>query len=119
MCVFIATLVSIAVLVLVFLLNQSLSILPFVIGGGVLGALFSSLMRLYNYDDLPRALIGEGLGLTHLSLIVYALVPLIVGAIAATALYLAFMSGLLQGDLFPKFECVNAGAKMHRFAGAK
>jgi hypothetical protein len=105
MCVFVATLVTIVVLVLIFLLSKSLSIFAFVIGAGVLGALFSSLMRLYNYEDLPKALIGGGLGLEDVWLVMYALVPLIVGAISAAALYLAFMSGLLQGDLFPMFEC--------------
>jgi hypothetical protein len=103
--VFVATLVAIGVLVGVYWFNNSPSIFPFVIGAGVLGALFSSLLRLYDYEDLPKALMGEGLGLGHFSLVIYALVPLVVGAIAAAAVYLACMSGLLQGDLFPTFEC--------------
>jgi hypothetical protein len=104
LCVFIATLCVIVVLIGVYVFGSE-SIFLFVIGAGVVGALFSSLLRLYNYEDLPKALTDTKFALTNLYLIIYALVPLVIGAIAATALYLAFMSGLLKGDLFPMFVC--------------
>jgi hypothetical protein len=75
---------------------------------GALGAFFSSLIRLYDFADLPKALIDPNLGLGKMRsgyLMIYSLVPPVVGAIAATILYIAFAAGLLQGVLFPAFEC--------------
>jgi hypothetical protein len=73
---------------------------------GALGAFFSSLMRLYDFADLPKALVEPGLGqLPSGYLIIYSLVPSVVGAIAATALYITFAAGLLEGALFPRFAC--------------
>jgi hypothetical protein len=73
---------------------------------GALGAFFSSLMRLYDFADLPKALIEPGLGrLPSGYLLIYSLVPSVVGAIAATVLYITFAAGLLEGALFPKFAC--------------
>jgi hypothetical protein len=73
---------------------------------GALGAFFSSLLRLYDFADLPKALVEPGLGkLPSGYLIIYSLVPSVVGAIAATVLYITFAAGLLEGALFPKFAC--------------
>jgi hypothetical protein len=73
---------------------------------GALGAFFSALIRLYNFQDLPKALVARELeGLPRLHLLVYSLVPAIVGAIAATVIHMLFASGLLQGDFFPIFKC--------------
>jgi hypothetical protein len=74
---------------------------------GVLGALFSALIRLYQYEDLPRVLVDETVPtLKNVHLLVYSLVPLVVGAIAASFLYVAFTGGILgDGSLFPKFVC--------------
>ncbi len=73
---------------------------------GALGAFFSSLMRLYDFADLPKALVEPGLRrLPSGYLIIYSLVPSVVGAIAATVLYITFAAGLLQGALFPTFVC--------------
>ncbi len=77
-----------------------------VVLAGSLGAFFSVLMRLYNFQDLPKAVVSEDLrGLPTTHLIIYSLVPAVVGAIAAAVLYMLFASGLLQGDLFPYFVC--------------
>ena len=40
---------------------------------------------------------------------------LIVGAIGAVVLYLVFAAGLLKGDLFPEFSCLNAAASCGAF----
>jgi hypothetical protein len=73
---------------------------------GALGAFFSSLLRLYDFADLPKALVEPGFGkLPSGYLIIYSLVPSVVGAIAATVLYIAFAAGLLEGALFPRFTC--------------
>ena len=46
------------------------------------------------------------LGGVHFTL--YSMIPLLVGAIAACVLYLAFAGSILQGPLFPVFGCANA-----------
>lgn len=82
------------------------SILLFVTLSGALGAFFSSLMRLYKLDGLPKALIDGTLKeLGNKYLVIYSLVPTVVGAIGATVFYVGFASGLFQGDFFPKFVC--------------
>jgi hypothetical protein len=100
--VFIATLFVIGLLAISAV---TISLLPTVILAGALGAFFSSLMRLYRYEDLPKALVGDGLNLRSIYLVIYALVPMLIGAIAATVLYVAFASGYVEGTLFPKFDC--------------
>ncbi len=71
-----------------------------------LGAFFSALIRLYNFEDLPKALILRELeDLPKGHLLIYSFVPAVVGSISATVLYLIFAADLLQGGLFPKFGC--------------
>lgn len=75
---------------------------------GALGAFFSALMRLYSLDRLPAALLRadmNDLGRFHLT--IYSLVPPVTGMIGAIVLYYAFASGLIGGDLFPKFTCIS------------
>ena len=77
---------------------------------GALGAFCSALIRLYNFTDLPKAIMSDQLrGLNDIHLFVYSLVPAAVGAIAAAALYLIFAAGILQGALFPHFSCQDKG----------
>lgn len=74
---------------------------------GALGAFFSALMRLYSLERLPAALVHadlRNLGKLHLTL--YSLVPPITGMIGAIVFYYAMASGLIGGDLFPKFDCI-------------
>jgi hypothetical protein len=81
-----------------------------------LGAFFSALMRLYNFQDLPKALVARELeGLPRWHLLVYSLVPAVVGAISATVIYMLFASGLVQGDLFPAFKCKVGEGKCETF----
>jgi hypothetical protein len=82
------------------------SILAVVAFSGSLGAFFSALIRLYNFQDLPKALVERELGrLPPWHLLVYSIVPALVGAISAAALYMLFASELIRGDLFPSFKC--------------
>jgi hypothetical protein len=81
-------------------------LLPVIALAGALGAFFSMLMRLYNFEDLPKALVSSDLdGLPTAHLVIYSLVPAVVGAIAAAVLYMLFASQILQSELFPKFAC--------------
>lgn len=87
--------------------TESPPLLPLVMLAGVLGALFSALTRLYNVDQAGAALITptvEKLGGPYL--LMYSLVPPLIGAIASVVLYLMFVAKLLSGGLFPDIGCV-------------
>jgi hypothetical protein len=73
---------------------------------GIVGAFFSALTRLHRVDRLPLALMSDTvLGLNGLQLVVYSMVPPVVGAIAAVVVYLAFISGIFDSGVFPKLVC--------------
>jgi len=73
---------------------------------GIIGAFFSALTRLHRVDHLPQALMSDTvLGLSGLHLVVYSIVPPVVGAIAAVVVYLAFISGIFDSGVFPKLVC--------------
>jgi hypothetical protein len=73
---------------------------------GIVGAFFSALTRLHRVDQLPLALMSDTvLGLSGLHLVVYSIVPPVVGAIAAVVVYLAFISGIFDSAVFPKLVC--------------
>jgi hypothetical protein len=75
---------------------------------GALGAFFSALSRLYSFKELPRVLIeGGGLQLPRPQLLMYSLIPPLVGAIAALVLYFVFAGQLITGALFPSVSCHN------------
>jgi hypothetical protein len=79
-------------------------LLGLVMLGGMLGAFFSALTRLYNVDQASIALISptvRELGGPYLMM--YSFVPPVIGAIAAVVLYLAFVGKLLEGALFPNW----------------
>ncbi len=71
-----------------------------VAGAGAFGAIFSSLLRVYKFSDLPSEITGS-LTLRDRDLILYTLTPMLVGAISALVLYGIFAGQLLTGDLFP------------------
>jgi hypothetical protein len=81
-------------------------VLPLVVLLGILGAFFSALTRLYKVDEAGVALISptvEHLGGWYLFM--YSFVPPLIGAIAATVLYLIFIGNLVSGGLFPEVSC--------------
>lgn len=76
--------------------------------GGMLGAFFSALTRLYNVDVAGISLITPTIrDLGGRYLLVYSFVPPVIGAIAAVVLYLVFVGGLLDGGLFPEISCAS------------
>jgi len=81
--------------------------LLYVLVCGALGGFVSSLTRLYRLSDLPELLKIPDIGKLKLSgyIMVYSLVPPLVGIIAAAFTYFVFASDFIQGDLFPKFMC--------------
>lgn len=79
---------------------------------GSLGAIFSSLLRLYNFRDLPQALVRAELReLRSYYLLIYSLVPIIIGSIASGLVYVIISATLLQGPLFPTFLCKSENQK--------
>jgi hypothetical protein len=73
---------------------------------GTLGAFFSALTRLYNVDQLSIALISPTVSeLEGRYLLMYSLVPPIIGAIASVVLYIAFVGGIIGGGIFPELAC--------------
>jgi hypothetical protein len=106
---FVSALLVIAIFSILFFStrNYQVTILPVVVLCGSLGAIFSSLIRLYGYSDLPALLSHDGLqGLNARSVLVYATVPIVVGAIASALLYMILASKMISGTLFPEFGCV-------------
>lgn len=84
------------------------SVLLFVAMSGALGGFVSCLRRLYAFDDIfphhryaPRS--------SNFYLAAYSAIPPLVGIISAAVIYGMFASGLITGELFPKFACAQAG----------
>ena len=82
------------------------SLLILVTFSGMLGAFFSALTRLYNVDQLSVAVITPTIQkLEGHYLLMYSLVPVIVGGVAAVVLYVIFVGQLVGGGVFPKLGC--------------
>ena len=87
--------------------QQSRSFLLMVVAAGALGGFVSSLRRLYGFQDIfPRKTYVRLFRRTSLYVIAYSFVPPLVGGIGAAVLYLVFAGSLLEGGLFPRFDCV-------------
>src|SRR4051794_32422047 len=86
--------------------GEKLSILAVTAACGALGGFISALSRLYRLTELPALLLRDNLKLaSNVVIVAYALVPPLVGAAAATGLYLIFEANLLSGQFFPAFTC--------------
>ena len=112
-CLFLTTLLLVAVLsvplFIGYFLDWRLPVLPFVALCGALGAFMSSLSRLYGLKNLPALLLNQDFRLMKNGYVVmYSLIPPLVGIIAAVATYVAIAAGFLQGDLFQRFHCFAA-----------
>jgi hypothetical protein len=106
-CLFLGATSVIAVLViLIFLppINNNPTFLVVVLAG-TMGAFFSALQRLYDFKELPQILYEKDLVDAYGTLFIYSLVPVLVGGIAAAAIYLVFAGEFLSGSLFPTFSC--------------
>jgi len=94
-------------LLAIYLTRLDPPILGLVTLAGVLGAFFSALTRLYNVDQASIALISPTVSkLGGRYLLMYSLVPPIVGAIASVVIYVIFIAGLVgDGGIFPQMVC--------------
>jgi hypothetical protein len=90
-----------------FLTGPKPSVLISVILAGSLGGFVSALRRLYTFSNIfPTEAVTRRLGKSYVYVIVYSLIPPLIGAIAAAVLYLVFAAGILQGPFFPKFDLI-------------
>ena len=115
-----ATLALIAVMVAIIYstaVDGETPFYPLAVMAGALGAFLSALIRLYNDTEYPR-LLGDGVARTlrRWDLIIYSLVPPVVGVLSAGVLFVIFAAGMLEGGaLFPTFKCQLAGAECATF----
>jgi hypothetical protein len=85
------------------LIASRVTALMVVAGGGALGGFVSALRRLYAFQRVFPQNFFRSMRRINLYLIVYSMIPSLVGAIGAVVLYMIFASGLVKGDLFPAF----------------
>ena len=115
---FVVVVMTVIALIVHFTTGEKLPILLGVAMFGALGALFSALMRLYTLRDLPQALFHPDLeALRNKYLLMYSFTPIIIGFIAAVIVYLAVLSGVLAGDVFPTISCTAETGNCNSFGG--
>jgi hypothetical protein len=97
--------IAVVALLACYWLSKPIPLLPLVMLAGVLGAFFSALMRLV--DKAGAALITTTVQeLRGRYLLMYSLIPPVIGAIAAVVLYLVFLGKFFESPLFPKMDCL-------------
>lgn len=98
--------ISIPLIIMEILDKSILTILMLVVLAGALGALFSALTRLYTLRQLPAALVlVDKRRPQGKYLLVFCLVPPIVGMIGSTFFYLFMQSGIVTSNVFVDFSC--------------
>jgi hypothetical protein len=100
---FTATLM-LSVLLVVGLVFSRLTALMIVAAAGALGGFVSALRRLYAFQRIFPVNFFQRRHKIDAYLIIYSMIPSLVGAIAAVTIYLVFASRLVKGDLFPEFK---------------
>lgn len=100
---FIAT-TTLVVLLAAGLLLSTATALMVVAGAGALGGFVSALRRLYAFQRIFPKDFFTTRHRIDAYLVVYSMIPSLVGTIAAVVLYLVFASRLVEGDLFPRFD---------------
>ena len=91
------------------------TMLMVVAAAGALGGFVSALRRLYAFQRVFPVNFFKDRHKVDLYLIIYSMIPSLVGAIAAATLYLIFASGLIKGDLFPLFNLSERSPKTDPF----
>jgi len=86
------------------LISSRVTALMVVAAAGALGGFVSALRRLYAFQRILPANIFKTWHKVDLYLIIYSMIPSLVGTIAAVVLYLVCASGFIKGDLFPQFH---------------
>lgn len=100
---FVAT-ILVSTFLTIGLLNSTATALVAVVAAGALGGFISALRRLYVFQRVFPVNFFKKWHQVNLYLVIYSLIPSVVGAIAAVTLYLIFAAGLMRGDMFPSFD---------------
>ena len=96
--------------------HSNFSILMLVVLAGALGAFVSALRRLYALENIfPTYRFRDLLRKARLYVIIYSLIPPLIGAIAAAVLYVFFAAEFVTSPLFPKFVCELEGLGCLKF----
>ena len=111
---FIATLL-LSVFLGVGLYFSNVTALMVVAAAGALGGFVSALRRLYAFQRVFPVHFFKNWHKVDFYLIIYSMIPSLVGAIAAVTLYLIFASELIKGDMFPKFHLSDLDPKPDDF----
>jgi len=85
------------------LVGIAISVLALVMAFGICGGFISVQRRLRSFTDEDLSLLATSWP--------YIFLPPLTGGVLAVVLYLLFVSGLLAGDLFPRFEQGETSAK--------
>lgn len=104
---FVATFI-LAVALTIGLYFSRFTVLMVVAMAGALGGFVSALRRLYTFQRVFPSDFFTNWHRVNLYLVIYSLIPPLVGAIAASTLYVIFASGLVKGDMFPAFHLSDA-----------
>jgi hypothetical protein len=91
----IALLVLVVLLYLPFIIQGYAAIAPVVVLVGIVGGLLSISKRLKQLNDIDLYLLADS--------ILYTMLTPLSGGLLALVIYLLFLSGLLEGTLFPNF----------------
>lgn len=106
-CLFISTLIVVALLGASIESDHSSALIAVALTGA-LGGFVSALRRFYNFD--PTADPGPAFRLLGRStgyLLIYSLIPPLIGMIGALVLYVIFAAALIDGTIFPHFAVVH------------
>ena len=114
---FIATL-GLVVILIAGLFSPYSPALMVVAAAGALGGFVSALRRLYTFQKVFPTDFLKNRRRINGYLVVYSMIPSLVGAIAAVVLYLIFAAELIKGGTFPNFHLSTvdlAGSEFHNF----
>ena len=106
---------SLAVALAFGLIFSQFTVLMVVAAAGALGGFVSALRRLYTFQRVFPSDFFTQWHKVNLYLMIYSMIPPLVGAIASTTLYVIFASGLVEGDLFPVFHLSTANPRPDPF----
>lgn len=99
---FVATVALSAALGVGLYLQQG-TMLMVVVSAGALGGFVSALRRMYVFQRVFPLRFFKRANRVDAYLVIYSMIPSLVGGIAAVALYLIFAARLIEGGLFPSF----------------
>jgi FtsH-binding integral membrane protein len=96
--------------------EKGATILMVVMIAGILGSFVSALNRIYSSRDIfPHQRYKDLLKGANSYLIIYSIIPPMIGAIASVVLYLVFAGELINGSLFPSFDCAIGEGRCNSF----